>query len=209
MFTGSHTRRAAVLLSIAALVVAGTTAVSQADNYSGAKGSQGLGCQPNTAIKADNGNHTFFYIDISSGNASASTNTRQDDLNPTNIDTSMDGSESWQTDVLVRDQYYTTYCGYDWFQGPDDPDDTGTFGLSTCDDTNPADECEQHTVRLNLWLTEYYGYRAWLTCHEFGHTVGLEHDGNNASCMQRKLQSQDPETNFSGHDNIMINNHYS
>lgn len=147
-----------------------------ADNYDGATGQDGLGCMPNRNIKADNKDHYFFYSDLSADMIAVSDEALADDYVPTNLDTyygTFSGS-----DVIVRDFDYNTYCGYNWDGAPD-----YLLALAECRELNASNECAHFAVRFDRDDMDNLGpnQRQSVACHEYGHTVGLEH--RDAGCM--------------------------
>lgn len=102
-------------LFVAALVGASLSLASPvtATNFSGATGL--TGCYDNN--KADSAAHGFFYVSMSPRNASATDWARTYVLDPTDVNTYSDSNTS-TTDVLVHDGYYSTLCGFTWYQSP-------------------------------------------------------------------------------------------
>lgn len=112
-------------------------------------------------------------------------------------------SPNGSTDVLVRNQHYTTLCGINW---------PGTWGHVECIGNNGQGECDQFNLRFNLGRLHPIGStpvpQSWwntTACHEFGHTTALKHrhkaEGADAinSCMQ-ELHPNDLPFSLSGHD---------
>lgn len=171
---------------------------TQADNYDGATGSAGEGCDATRNIKADNDDHRFNYQDLNDGNREASDRARHQDLNPTDIETSMSDQES--ADVIVRDDNYITYCGFGW-DGPR----ANYLGLAECLYINHHNECARFGVKYDTSDTNDWGDngRQELACEEFGHTVGLVH--RQGGCMEG---GQSGGIHLTPHDVEQIDIHY-
>ncbi|MEV6965877.1 matrixin family metalloprotease [Hamadaea sp. NPDC051192] len=171
-----------------------------AANFSGATGATGC----NDLNKADNATHSFHNVDLSTAMVNATSWARTNNVDPTDINTTTDPSLDGLTDVVVRDRYYVDFCGHDWYRSSTNG---GVVGLATCDDTNSADECEQHTVRYNNYFVDNTSLtnERGLACHEIGHTLGLAHR-TSKSCMQQGYPK--PLNNYSAHDAEHINNNY-
>lgn len=69
---------------------------------------------------------------------------------------------------------------------------------------DPNATCHYQVVRIN---TRYSPPRVRIACHELGHTVGLRHTGQQASCMKRTVDGGNSNT-LSSHDRAHINNRY-
>ena len=144
--------RIALLTSAFAFVVALVSPAAQA-NWSGANGFTGCG-GGSPVNKADGGTHWFHYIGLDPAVQSSVNYARVYNLNTTDAVTAYDSTLDSSTDVIVRNQDYGGYCGYDW-HGPGHP---GMIGLATCDSLVIL-SCEQHTVRfaLSYYAGEYRG----------------------------------------------------
>jgi hypothetical protein len=131
---------------------------------------------------------------------------RINNLDPTDINTQMEGSATALTDVIAYDRYYGDYCGYAWFNGS-----TGLVGLTTCEGivsgSNPR--CEQHGVRISNSFVDAAGtfQERQIACHENGHTLGLQHRPSSAttSCMPDNMVGT---ATYDGHDQSIINANY-
>lgn len=153
------------LVLVSASVFAAPTS---ATNYSGATGN--TGCEPESILnEADDYYHLFYWDDLTDKTQTAANNSRLDDLEPTALSTFVLSSSGESIDVAAHDNDYTNYCGYNW---------STIAGLATCAYLREGtSKCEKHHVYFdlsdvnNLSLSE----RNSLTCHEFGHTVGLKH----------------------------------
>ncbi|MGH9156713.1 MAG: hypothetical protein ACRD1K_12955 [Acidimicrobiales bacterium] len=139
------------------------------------------GCS--TANSADSASHGFYYDPGLTGNMAAATNwARSNVIDPTDINTFDVGTVAFDTDVVVYDQDYTTYCGYSWHS----PGGSGVVGLNKCVllATNPANACEKNEIRYDESFTNSTtsDNRNGLACHENGHALGLAHVSS-GSCM--------------------------
>lgn len=172
-----------------------------AGNFTGANGR--TGCSNGSPVNmADNRDHYFWYENVTSAVSSAVNYTRTNVYNPTVINTHNDSSNKSTTDVVVRDEDYSTYCGYSWHGSGG-----SLWGLTTCDSTNSASECEKHTVRYDLSYFNAAGTtdERGLACHETGHTLGLTHRDTDSRCM--KTFGPYPTT-LAGHDVNHLTNNY-
>lgn len=186
---------------VVALIWLVPLSVARATNFSGITGATGC-----TALnQADNASHSYQYIDLSSYMDSATDYARANAIDPTDVNTVIDGTPDALTDVLVRDRYYDDYCGYNWWTASAG----GVIGLATCDSLSPTSRCEQHTVRYsNVWGDgASTSHRRWLSCHENGHSLGLTHRDAFDSCM---TPSPLPTivVLYSGHDIAHLNAAY-
>ena len=105
-------------------------------------------------------------------------------------------------DVLVTDYNY----GF-----------TGILGWVEClpgsavSGSQPRVRCDRQKLRLNGSYRSYFntaGKRRSLACHEIGHTVGLRHTSDSASCMRTPFDPDDFDIYTSAHDNAHINATY-
>lgn len=129
---------------------------------------------------ADNRDHYFWYDALEANVQNQQDWTRTNNYDPTVVNTFNDSSENATTDAIIRDQDYTTYCGYTWHGSVG-----GLVGLTTCNSLNGVNECESHVIRYD---NSYFNVaslsdRRGAACHETGHSLGLTHrdDGN---CMK-------------------------
>lgn len=190
----------AIGICAAALVVAPAAPPAGAGNFTGANGR--TGCSGGSPVNmADNRDHYFWYEDVTSAVSSAVNYTRTNVYNPTDVNTHNASGNTATTDVVVRDQDYSTYCGYSWHPGG------GLWGLTTCDSTNSAGECEKHTVRYDISYFNVAGTtdERGLACHETGHTLGLTHRDTDSRCM--KTYGPYPTT-LADHDINHLNANY-
>ena len=96
---------------VVALIWLVPPSVARAPNFFGITGATGC-----TALnQADNASHSYQYIDLSSYMDSATDYARANAIDPTDVNTVIDGTPDALTDVLGRDRYYDDYCGYNWW----------------------------------------------------------------------------------------------
>jgi hypothetical protein len=143
--------------------------------------------QRNTGNMADNSSHTFNFQGTTPTWVENMINwSRTNNLDPTNIDTSLDATLDVHTDVVVRNgDYENGWCGNFW--GPaQNPGIAGTVAVVTCDYllSGSGGKCDRFTMFLLRWylMGQTTSDRRKVACHENGHTVGLEHAAH-PSCM--------------------------
>lgn len=190
----SYHRIALVAISVGAVIAVTTPAI--ASTFYGATGKTGC-----TAFNmADNHEHTYYYSNLTAAMTAATTWSRINNVNPTDMTTVLMSSESSATDVVVYDTNYTSYCGYTWHT----PGEGGVIGLATCVSVNRVGECEKHEMRFDTSYTADASLtnRRSLACHETGHTLGI---GHSTECLATPLSGS---TIFSSHDIAHINANY-
>ncbi len=97
---------------------------------------------------ADSAYHTFYYNSgLSSTMRSATDYARWNAVDPMDTTTAM-VALAVDTDVVVYDQDYTSYCAYTWHPASE------MAGLATCSylTANPAGACERFEVRYDEFL---------------------------------------------------------
>lgn len=145
----------------------------------------------------DGGTHTFQYESTGVNVTSMENWTRTNVYDPTDLVTSFYTGSS--TDVIVRDQDYTTYCGYTWHGSG------GTvYGLYVCEAATGSGRCERSSIRYDLSYVNATteANRRGLACHETGHSLGLAHYNTYSGCMET---SGPYFWNISEHDRSHIN----
>lgn len=198
-------RRRRTLFAIVATGVAiagsvlGFAAPAQA-GWAGATG--GTGCN---AINMTNDRNVYFYNVNTDAMTTALTWSRETNLDPTDVNTYLTSNSSI-ADVIVYENPYTDYCGFDWYAGPKVG---GIIGLTTCGSTLSNGRCNMHTIRLD---SNYTNIVTWpskhvLACHEMGHVIGLTHAGSNQTCMAPEENEADSE-NYSSVEIGWLNNAY-
>lgn len=147
-------------------------------NWYGATGQTGCASKN----EADDQAHSFAYVSLRSDVLAAASYARSTVYEPTVLTTSV-VPESANTDAIIRNQDYTTYCGYNWH----DPFQGGVVGLATCNSTTgPPLSCNSHSARVDLSFfdeTSTANERG-VMCHEVGHTLGFDHRDVEPSCME-------------------------
>jgi hypothetical protein len=180
---------------------------AQAHWYSGATQSTSNCAVNNTGdvnVQDDNP-LSFFYSNVTSTTSAYQNGGRWNTLDPTSINTVMDSSITTKTDVVVYDEFYTSYCGQNWYT----PSGGDLIGLTTCVSLtiDGSGRCEKHEIRYDNAFTESFpgdGNLKWLFCHEPGHAVGLRHhDAADPSCMVPAVDAAKQQ--FTEHDVGHIN----
>lgn len=77
--------------------------------------------------QADNASHGFHYVALQPSVQAAATWARVNTIEPSPVSTYLDPNLNSSTDVVVRNQDYTTYCWYSWHSAG------STIGVTTCD----------------------------------------------------------------------------
>lgn len=174
---------------------------AQATNFSGITGLTGC----NDLNQADNANHGFNYVDLTSYMAAATDYARTNAIGPTDVYTSIDPTPDEHTDVDVIDRYYVDYCGFSWYT----PSTGGVIGAAKCDLLSSTNRCDHHSVRYSNTWTDGASttQRRWLACHENGHALGLMHRSATDSCMPPSPPSS-PSVVYSAHDIAHLNDAY-
>lgn len=131
----------------------------------------------------------YYYGNLRTYSADATTWTRSNNINPTNMSTSLTSNHD-SSHVHVTDEYY----GATW------------VGATSCQVYAGNNRCQHWHVKYDLsnwdgWQTYQRRHNA---CHETGHSTGLDHTSA-ASCMQSGAYS---ELNFTDHDRNHINSAY-
>jgi hypothetical protein len=141
---------------------------------------------------ADNSIHTFYPWSLTSGTLSSLRYAMNTRLAVTDTSVYEFQSQDANTDVVAVDVAYGTDAAHFW------------WGLWTCDTlvSGSSTQCNKGTLRFNLsWGTP----NTVIACHEVGHSVGLDHSTETASCMYQPTGSSD---DYSTHDRSHINGYY-
>ena len=160
------------------------------------------GCGPDPAIAyciANNYTHAVYFDDLESLHATATTLSLANDFDP--------------TDLVA---YETTTTAYDVIVSDGNFGSNGWWGYTFCPSTattggtNPNVWCRGQVLRYNTtYRTVAFStplQRAYMACHELGHTVGLRHTTDSGSCMYPDLVTTGVLT---GHDIAHINSKYN
>lgn len=194
--------RIVTLFALSMLVGAGLAIATPAaaTNWSGATGATGC-----TAVnKADSPAHGFYYLNLTSSNATAMNWARTNVLDPTDINTYYDTYTSI-TDVVVMDNYWTSAdCGFSWWTNPVAG---GVVGAAVCKSLSGS-SCEQFWLYMNQYWTDASA-NDWvqaMAAHEAGHTIGLLHRTSGTTVMQSGYPK--PSRYFDTHDTNHVNSNY-
>lgn len=188
-------RRNTVLGAVVVMLISLMPAAS-ANNWFGNTGRAGGAGTCVGRNMTDSSNVVFNYVDVSRGQRRAANWVRANRIDPTVLSTTYASPRTRQTDVLVADKRYRTFCeveqNIEWYP------DGGTVGFTTCDYRRPGGRCDQAVTRFSRDFNEDFPRRARrsLTCHEFGHAIGLAHR-RGPGCMPPSIPSG---TNYSDHD---------
>lgn len=177
-------RRPKLVTSAALVLMAGSVA------YAPPAGANGFG--PPCCYHADNANHTYYNNQLTQGVADRMDYAMGTRLESTDMTTDKFQSFNGDTDIVAYDTYYGTDASHQW------------WGLYTCEATVASDptKCNQAYLRFNLsWGTPTTA----VTCHEVGHSVGLDHSSLSTSCMQPVAGTAN---DFDTHDRSHINDRY-
>lgn len=187
------TRRVVVGVAIPAAVVLGAPQALAGHFGSNGSGDDGVRLTPNKNYHVQGRALTT----TASGNASDTVFT---DYAPTNLVVQWSsGAASCTGDVCIYDSDYG---------------DNGWLGLYDCDlgtsaGSHPNMTCSRGRVLLNQWsgLPSGVALSEYNICHELGHSVGLNHNSHNSSCVKRYVDGGRANT-LSGHDVEEIDAHY-
>jgi len=162
-------------------------------------GMSGAGC----CLFADNGHETFNYDSTTTAVNNALDYAKSNLASQTDMTVAY-VSDGPQTDYVGYDQYYTTFWGLDW-----DGSQTGSniLGATKCVSTEGANAgtCQRAEGRFDLADTDVLtlAQKRFLTCHELGHGIGLDHSTDSTSCLQTGQAYS--VTHYSAHDVAHIN----
>jgi len=157
---------------------------------------------------ADNADHYFARVSLTTDGTIAA-NWGVTELNSrTDVDTFNDGTCKSNTDICFYDANYHTdpwIKSVAWWKTHN--------GLAHCNRASGlfglGNRCERWYVlfdvadmnRMTTWEVQELG------CHEVGHTVGLKHTINDASCMKTEKAGRSSKT-LSWHDISHVNNRH-
>jgi hypothetical protein len=182
----SARRRFRTVLTGAAVAVAAFALVPQAAS------ANNFGNPPGCCYWADNSNQTWYPWSLTTGSLNALRYAMGTRLESTVMTTDEFQSQDANTDVVAVDVEYGTDPSHYW------------WGLWTCDTLVSGSSilCNKGTLRLNLsWGTPTTA----VTCHEVGHSVGLDHSTDADSCMQAVAGTAN---DYNAHDRSHIDGFY-
>lgn len=172
-------RRSIAIPIVSALLLFMQSHPVSADHTGHPFGSTTCGGSPRNCVSVGDGyTHLIYFSSVGVGMYNATINTMNDDYSPTDLN--VISTTSWSiADVLVYDADYGQNGAAGWVDCPT----TAPQGIQADGDR----WCKGQTLKYNLdaayapfW--EDPGSRAYLACHEMGHTVGLRHWTGN-TCM--------------------------
>lgn len=144
-----------------------------------------------------------FSPDMTAEAKGAVNYTRDELLDPTDINTSVVDDYGPHIDVLVTVKDYDTWCvdltGYDWATA--EHPKVGLAGLTNCETkASGSPRCDKANVRLSdIWMdAANQSERRYLACHEIGHAIGLMHRDAAAGCMVKCAYASTPV--YTSHD---------
>lgn len=142
----------------------------------------------------DNNAHYYYFVSLESYTTTAANWGKDRVEDGGSVTSHADPSCKTQTDVCVYDADYT---GSAW---------ATVYGKSDCVKYgNPTTLCDQFRIRYDTSNLSGYSttYLRRAGCHEFGHTLRLEHFdsiGGSYSCMYSSISNALQSTYYSTHD---------
>jgi len=147
---------------------------------------------------------TIYYDSLSTKMDAAQDWVRSNVINETDLTSSLVSDETGNTSIVLHDDRYTTYCGFDWYNELDG----GILGVTTCELTYSSGDCRKHHIRYSTIYTEEAttSQRRGLACHESGHAFGLMHATSSSTCM--KYGVENPAQKWDSTEISQINANY-
>jgi len=149
---------------------------------------------------ANNGLHSWYPDGLEYNQLSATRYASNWVYDPvTDVDTTEVSSASG-VDLIVRDWTYNNVDAWAWVQC----DAVATYG-----GTDPHRWCRPQVLRYDLSDTTRYDEvfeRRYMACHEMGHSLGLRHSSNSASCLFPNQATSD--VLVANDEVIELNGHY-
>lgn len=160
--------------------------------------------------QADNRNHYYNYSSLTSYMKVAGNYAMIKLDSQTDMATHYDSTPDKSTDVEMFDQYYDDYWGLDW-----NGSSTGKniYAHAKCvriispGTINGWWKCDQYEIRFDLADMSRFSEneRKKTSCHEVGHTTGLDHSSQSTSCMK---SGRSTVRTYTSHDVAHINGRF-
>ena len=183
------TRRRTILGLVVAATLAGGIATVTATNF-GPQGNCGDGyC---CVCYANNSKHKIWQPNLNRGFENSMDWARLNVYAPTDLEVPKVGKHG-NSDVAAYSADY---------------DDSGWYGIVDCIDYKSKSTCAHWHLHINYQYGPYTEHeRRAISCHEYGHTVGLQHTTDPDSCMTVALPANIP-LRLRRHDKKHINKRY-
>lgn len=172
-----------LLMLLSATVVSVTMPQVLANNF-------GPNSDGDCCLYANNYFHEFFYYDLRSDSVSATNWSRQNNFDPTTVQTNRTYSHD-DSDLSVIDGVY-------------DENWAGRYACVDVSNSNP-NLCHHAHVWFDYedWSSFNWDSQRHVACHEIAHSLGLSH--RNWGCIEQGALN---EFHLSGHDKDHLNNRY-
>ena len=147
---------------------------------------------------ANNGLHSYFLSVVETNQATATRSTCTFDYEPVLDVSCSERTISTGADLLVLDStYFTSFWAWTYC-----PSASAKLGA------DPNMSCTPQALKYDISHTAAYdtlAERNYLACHEFGHSLGLRHSGDSASCLFPNSATSGVLTS---HEIFELNSHY-
>ncbi len=146
---------------------------------------------------ANNAVHNYYFGSVEVNQRAAVNWVSLNVYNPTDVNTSE--TPNSDTDVRVWDNTYGLNNIWGWVDCPSHCYKTGG---------HPNKTGYRQELRFNLSYPNAFDSqfeRRYMACHEFGHTLGLRHNGNSGSCMYANVATSNV---LDSHDVSHLNAQY-
>lgn len=177
------------------ILMLGAAPVALASNF-GSTGNSGLTGTTNGVWLTNNRNFYVGRVALTSTYSAAVSSVMTNHYNPTDLI------------VYVSSPSYCDSSSIDACVFDSNFGDNGLNGWNACDGpvsgSHPTRRCDTQWVRINT----YYSPPAnRIVCHEVGHSVGLRHTSDAASCLKRSADGGN-SSSLTAHDKGHINANY-
>lgn len=164
-------------------------------------GSTACGGSPRNCVSVsyDRFHYAYFFL-VESSMYSATLVSIWNDYDPTDL-VAAETTNSAIADVIVEDANFGLNGVAGWVECPSSEPDQGG--------AHPNHWCQGQYLRYNYTYSTYFDDAvslAYMACHEFGHTVGLQHSTEGASCMT--ANTPNGSGSLTAHDRGHINTRY-